>query len=336
MNRPPAREWRTDGALALAPHWDQLEDESRTRQPWLRVIDGGLAEVAGSAQADQSERAAQVTYDSNNNLTAEDLANGVDNTYSFDYDNNVSSISDGTSGATFAATYTRNGDDLIASDSSQPSNKDYTYTSKKQVCYAYSSSETCGSSNSGAYAYAYDGAGNLTTDNGNTQYFNTSGSSSYGKTDELCWSGSTSGSSCGTTPTGDTSYTYNTNGDRTAATPSSGSASAYSYNDFNQLTQYQLGSGTATTYTYDGTGLRMSKTTGSSTTQYSWSGDGSDPELLQETAGSSTTSYIYGPNGLPIEEILPSGSAYYYSSDAQGSTRALTKFFGNDGRHRYV
>ena len=264
-------------------------------------------------------------YDSNNNLTAEDLANGVDNTYSFDYDNNISSISDGTSGATFAATYTRNGDDLIASDSSQPSNKDYTYTSKKQVCYVYSSSETCGSSNSGAYAYAYDAAGNLTTDNGNAQAF----SSTAGKTDELCWSyvGS-SGDPCGTVPTGATTYTYNTNGDRTAATPSSGSASAYTYNDFNQQTQYQLGSGTATTYTYDGTGLRMSKTTGSSTTQYSWSGDGSDPELLQETTGSNTTSYIYGPNGLPIEEILPSGSAYYYSSDALGSTRALTNSSG--------
>ena len=41
-------------------------------------------------------------------------------------------------------------------------------------------------------------------------------------------------------------------------------------------------------------------------------------------SGSNTTNYVYGPTGQPIEEILPSGSGYYYSQDALGSTRALT------------
>ena len=72
----------------------------------------------------------------------------------------------------------------------------------------------------------------------------------------------TSSNTCGTAPTGATTYTFNTNGDRTATTPSSGSATAYTYSSLDQLTQYQLGSSTATTYAYDADHLRMSKVDG--------------------------------------------------------------------------
>ncbi|MGC1184679.1 MAG: RHS repeat-associated core domain-containing protein [Candidatus Dormiibacterota bacterium] len=55
---------------------------------------------------------------------------------------------------------------------------------------------------------------------------------------------------------------------------------------------------------------------------------GSLPLLLQETTGSDTTSYVYGPTGLPLEEVLPSGATYYYSQDNLGSTRVLTDSTG--------
>lgn len=47
--------------------------------------------------------------------------------------------------------------------------------------------------------------------------------------------------------------------------------------------------------------------------------------MLDEKAGSSNpTYYLYGPGGLPVEQIDPSGNAYFYAHDRLGSTRALT------------
>ena len=280
--------------------------------------------VGSSSAGCSSPPTGATTYadDVSGNVTSEVLPNGVTNSYTYDGVGNISAISDKDGTTTiFAATYTRNADNLVTGDTSQPTNSQFQYTSKKQVCYAEStSSSTCTSTPT----YAYDSADNVTTNNGKTQAFGTTNATA----DQLCWSVSGSSSNaCGTAPTGATTYTYNTNGDRTAMTPSSGSATAYTYNSLNQLTQYQLGSGTATTYAYNGDGLRVSKTTGSSTTAYNWSDSGSTSALLEETTGSNTADYVYGPMG-PIEEILPSGSKYYYSKDNLGSTRALTDSTG--------
>jgi RHS repeat-associated protein len=264
-------------------------------------------------------------YDVNGNLTTEDLANGVGDAYTYDHADNLTGIDDTKSGTTvFAATYTLNSDEQHSTDSSQPSEYgNYQYSALNQLCYdGSSSSSACSSPPSGARAYSYDSAGNLVDDNGVTQKFNAG--------DELCWTYSGSSSNaCGSAPSGATSYTYNNNGGLTAITPSSGSATALTYNGANELTQYQLGSSTATTYSYDGDGLRQSKTTGSTTTDFLWSGAGSDQPLLQEKTGSNTTSYIYGPTSAPLEEILPGGSTYYYANDSLGSTRALTDSSGD-------
>ena len=277
-----------------------------------------------SSLTDWNSKETTFSYDANGSLTGESLPNGVTDTNTYDPANNLTSISDVNGSTTiFASDYTHNSDNLITTDSSQPSStQNYQYTALNQVCYAGSSnSSACTSPPTGAIPYAYDSAGNLTTNNGSTQTFNAG--------DELCWSVSGSSSNgCGAAPTGATTYSYDSNGNRTAATPSSGSASSYTYNGVNELTQYQLGSGTATTYAYDGNGLRQSKTTGSTTTNFLWDESTSLPLLLQETTGSSTTNYVYGPTGLPLEEVLPSGTTYYYASDSLGSTRALTDASG--------
>ncbi len=282
--------------------------------------------ISGNSCSSPPSGSTVYSYDASGNLLSEDLPNGVDNTYTYDGANNLMAISDKTSSGApvFAATYARNGDDLVTSDSSQPAGAgQYEYTAKKQVCYAGSAnSAACTSPPSGSYAYGYDPAGNLTGDNGTTQTFTSQ--------DELCWSVTGSSSSpCSQPPAGATTYEYDANGDRTAVTPTTGTPAAYSYNTADQLTEYQLDGGTPTTYTYDGHGLRMSEATGSATTTFSWTDTGSVALLLQETTGAGTTSYVYGPAGSPIEEILPSGSVNYYSSDDLGSTRALTDASGN-------
>ncbi len=273
------------------------------------------------------------TYDNVGNLKSEVLPNGVTNSYNYDPANAISSISDMKGGTTiFAATLTRNANEQITKDTSQPSSPNvqyYQYTSKNQVCYEGSAnSSACATPPVGAYAYTYDAGGNLTSNKGNIQMFNSQS--------EVCWAGSIGGStSCTWMPSGDTSYAYNANGDRTSMVPWSGSATCYSYDSRSVLTQVQTGGGSGCstptivgTYTYDAYGLRTSKTVSGTTTNFNWDYNARLPRLLQETSGSNTTSYIYGPTGLPLEEILPSGSVYYYSHDALGSTRALTDSSG--------
>jgi RHS repeat-associated protein len=264
-------------------------------------------------------------YDPDGNLTTEDLANGVTDAYTYDAADNLTGIDD-TNGAStvFSATYGLNADELVNSDSSQPSSTgEYKYTALNQLCYAGSTNtDDCGSAPSGADTYGYGDAGNLTDNNGTAQSYNTG--------DELCWTyDGSSGDDCGTVPTGATTYTYDADGNRTATTPATGSATAYTYNGADQLTGYELGTGLSTSYAYDGQGLRESKTTSATTTTFLWDESASIPTLLEETTGSNTTSYIYGPQGLPLEEILPSGATYYYAHDDLGSTRALTDSSGD-------
>jgi RHS repeat-associated protein len=81
------------------------------------------------------------------------------------------------------------------------------------------------------------------------------------------------------------------------------------------------------TYTYacNGDGLRMSKTTGSTTTQYTWDTvTGSSPLLLTD----GSTSYLYGPDGTPLEQEDSSGNLLWYHHDQLGSTRLLTNTSG--------
>jgi RHS repeat-associated protein len=276
-----------------------------------------------SSIVDWNSTESTFSYDASGNLTAEVTANGVTNSYSYDPAGNLASISDAKGDTTvFSASYSRNEDSLVTEDTSQPSADEYQYTGLNQVCYAAASNTAgCASAPSGSTAYSYDASGNLTDDNGTQQEFNAG--------DEFCWSVSGSSTNgCSSPPSGATDYSYGDDGDLTSITPPTGSATSLTYNAANELTSYQLGSGASTTYAYDGNGLRQSKSTGGSTTEFAWNDSGSLPLLLQETTGSDTTSYVYGPTGLPLEEVLPSGATYYSSQDDLGSTRAVTDSSG--------
>jgi RHS repeat-associated protein len=278
-------------------------------------------------------------YDHDGNLTSDNLANGVTDSYSYDDADQMTSVSDLNSGGTtiFAASYTRDADGLLTSDSSQATNQDsYQYTALNQLCYAASSdTAACSSPPSDSYPYGYDAADNLTTlENStgsgiDTQQFNAA--------DELCWTVSgPSSAACSAPPSGATLYSYDPEGNRAAATPSTGPATCYSYDQANELTGIETGTGSSctnptnvATYGYDGDGTRESKTEAGTTTEFLWSGSGSTQALLDEQAGTTNPTYfVYGPGGLPLEEITPSSAVYFYAHDQLGSTRALTNSSG--------
>jgi RHS repeat-associated protein len=287
--------------------------------------------VGSSSAACGSPPSGSITYayDDNSNLTSETLPNGVVNSYTYDHANMLATISDAHSGTTiFAANYTRNNDNLVTVDDSQPStSQKYKYTSKNQLCYADSANTNSCGSGSPTYPYGYDNAGNVTNNKG--------GSQTYDTKNQLCWSLTTSSANaCASPPTGATTYGFDSNGNRTSSVPSSGSATCYTYDSGrNTLATIKTGTGsscttptTVGTYAYDGQGLRMSKTVGSTTTSFHWS-DGGLPLMLDEQVGSAYTDYVFGPRGTALAQIS-GATTVYFSADNLGSTRAITNSSG--------
>ena len=223
-----------------------------------------------------------MTYTPNANSFNTSIAyqNGVTATQTPDNADRLMGITDKLSSTTLASmTYTRDGNNQLTgeTDSGVPQvAQPFTYTPLNQVKAA------------GAASYGYDAADNLTTlTNGTNQFFDAA--------DELCWSASTTGTSCSSHPSGATTYSYDSRGDRTG---SAGSATiTYGYDEASRLTSYTSATETAT-YKYDGDGLRMSKTVNGVTTPFTWDPGGSTPLLLSD----GTTDYIYGSNGTPIEQ----------------------------------
>ncbi|HXA30546.1 MAG TPA: RHS repeat-associated core domain-containing protein [Candidatus Angelobacter sp.] len=287
--------------------------------PGSQVVSRGYDDAGRwTSVQDWNSNTTSFGYDANGNLTTETLPSGtaVVDTFTLDSADHLTGISDVRSGTVslFAATYTRDNAGQVATDNSQPTTVSaYRYTSLNQLCYAGASSSTaCSTPPPGSSAYAYDAADNP-TQMGTTQQ-------SFNAADELCWTATTTGT-CSTPPAGATTYTYDTRGNRTQVTPAVGSATTFGYDQANRLTRYQAAS--TTTYAYDGTGLRMSKTTGITTTQYLWDAAGSLPLLLRD----GTTGLVYGPGGMPLEQIAGTTVTWLHH-DQLGSTRLLTDSSG--------
>ena len=223
------------------------------------------------------------TYAPNANSFDTSIAfqNGVDVTQTPNDANQNMGITDKLVATTLASmTYTRDGNNQVTGETdagltqvAQP----FTYTPLNQV------------QDAGTPSYSYDAADNPTKlTSGTNQFFDAA--------DELCWSSSTTGSSCGSPPTGATAYTFDSNGNRTKSTHGS-TVVTYGYDEANRLTAYSSATETAS-YNYDGDGLRMSKTVNGTTTPFTWDTASTTPLLLSD----GTTDYIYGENGTPIEE----------------------------------
>jgi RHS repeat-associated protein len=111
-------------------------------------------------------------------------------------------------------------------------------------------------------------------------------------------------------------FSFDSRGNRTAAAPQSGNTITYTYDQANRLTGIE---GLAT-YVYNGDGLRVTKTVGTRTQNYTWAGN----NLIAD----GSVSYIYGPDSTPIEQISASGTPCYYHADQLGSVRMLTDSTG--------
>jgi RHS repeat-associated protein len=263
-------------------------------------------------------------YDVNGNMTSTSVPGGVIDATSFNAADQLTSISDVIgSSSLFAATYGRDNNGWVSSDSSAPgANGSYRYTALNQLCYAgASNSAACSAPPSGAFAYRFDIADNLIQTENTTQ--TGAVTQAFNADDQICWTvAGSSTAGCSSPPSGVITYSYDSRGNRTAA-----GSTSYAYDQANRLTSY---AGGTAIYAYDGAGLRTSKTIAGATTQFAWDGSGSLPLLLEETTGAGTTDYIYGPGSTPIEQINPAPAAITSvgaattASDANGTAGSLT------------
>lgn len=242
-------------------------------------------------------------YDADSNLTSETFPSGTGETDTFSYSavDQISGISDLGGMTTLASfTYSRDSNNQLtsATENGVPAaaSHSYSYTTLNQLHSDNSS------------LYSYDNADNITS-------LASGANLSYDAANEL-----TSMSQGGST----TSFTFNSEGDRTAVTPPSGTSATYTYDEANRLTAYSSGA-TNASYTYNGDGLRMSKTVNSVVEQFAWDTAQTLPLLITD----GSTSYLYGPGGLPLEQIGSSRSVLFYHHDQIGSTRLLTDSSGS-------
>ncbi len=265
-----------------------------------------------SSLTDWLSKTTSFGYDSDGLLKTATLPNGITETTAYDNADQASSITD-TDGSTTVASfdYDRDPNNNLTSETDTgtpgPSSQSYTYDTAMRV-------KTDGSS-----SYNYDAASDLTTGPGGaTQSFNGAG--------QLCWSMASppGGSTCASDPSGSTTYSYDSAGDRTATTAPA-STSSYTWDQNLKLTSATSPAGTVD-YGYNGAGELSSRTTGGSSANLVWDPVGmANPVLVDDGANY----YIYGPDALPTEQIsVASGTVDYYLHDQLGSTRALTSSSG--------
>jgi len=121
-----------------------------------------------------------------------------------------------------------------------------------------------------------------------------------------------------------TNYTYDANGNQTAA-----GARTYTYDAADRTTTARIGT-TTETYTWSGDGLRLSASTGTTaakTTRYVWDRNFGLAQLAIERNGSDTTlrSYAYA---LDLLSQTAGTSTFYYHHDGLGSVSDVTAAAG--------
>ena len=200
----------------------------------------------------------------------------------------------------------------------------FAYNADNQV----DSGPITGSSSNNSYSYVPDGG--ISTDT------NTIASATYNSDDQLCWtSASSSTNGCGSPPTGATQYTYNADGERVSAVPTSGNSAAYGWDSpTGDLLCANTNGATCSTRVRR---LRPPciRTTGTDcvpprrsarrrpTTRGARSAQ--NPQLLSD----GTWDYVYVPgSSVPVEQVAASGSspaADLLLSDPNGSVRGIVQ-----------
>jgi RHS repeat-associated protein len=252
------------------------------------------------------------SYDNNDRRTKISFPSGQSNSYSYDTSGRMTEVS-ANNGATVLRSeqydYTRAGKDTAILQTLTPnagSATTYLYDPLNRL-----TGRTTGSTTG---TYTYDKAGNRTTFalTGAAKQFYT-----YNAADELCFAGTTSGTDCASPPTGSTRYSYDGNGNVTAA-----GSTAYTYNNRNQTTQV---GGTTFAYTDADSAERYRRSSANESTTFFNSPLG----VTAQGGGGKNVAFTRDPDGNLVDmRVSDLGASNYQSNyattDRLGSTLLLT------------
>jgi len=196
-------------------------------------------------------------------------------------------------GATIAsASYNYNADGDMTSQATTG------YAGAASTTYGYNQADELTSAITGGTttSYGYDADGDL-TQSGSTSY-------TYDAQDQPVTS---------TTSAGTTSYGYTLSGALSSVTPPSGTAQAYTSDAYGQTITAPGGIG----YAYDALGRLATRTAGSSTSAFAYSGAG------DTVASDGSTSYTYDTYGNPVAAKRSGGTAEAALTDVHGDLTGL-------------
>ncbi|WOH19126.1 RHS repeat-associated core domain-containing protein [Paenarthrobacter sp. GOM3] len=274
-----------------------------------------LAEPGGSCPATpafpNSAKCTGFGYDKNNRRISTSYPNGVTNTTAYNNAGKIMSITAKNSSGTVLT------------------KREYTYTTSDTTGKDGALRETMATEVAGSLTtYGYDVQSRLTSatqgttvegwtydKNSNRMNATKTGTptvySTYNAADQLCWTATTNGA-CGSAPAGATTYTYDANGNTTAA-----GTTTNAFNVFNQVTSTTV-AGATTNFAY--AGLRNDERTSAGSTNFL---NGSLGITTQTIAG-ATTAFIRDPDGGLVSMRISTGASLYYTTDALGSVILLT------------
>jgi RHS repeat-associated protein len=167
--------------------------------------------------------------------------------------------------------------------------------------------------------YTYDAVGNRITEIGVDQYGNNvNRTASYDDLNQLK-----------TLANGNIteSFNYDDNGNLLETKLNNSSVTKFEYDIRNQLSKYTgVGNGINVTFDYDFERKRTSKTSASSTTNYTYAGN----QVVNETQNNAiSASYTIGGGEIIKSEFVANGESNYHFTDALGSVTSLTNNQGS-------
>jgi len=243
-----------------------------------------------------------VQYDVESLLTQFDYGNDLQATFSYDSRDRPSTIDvkdDGTSFLDLDYTYDNSGNITQLINGWRDTNSTW-HSDTESYSYDGLDRLTSASCTFWSYTYSYDRAGNRTAKDGVEYTINA--------VNEV------------TTLSNGTSFTYDSNGNRTQKTKGADTW-VYTYNYAKRLTKVEKNDTTLGEYVYDGDGRRIQVTENSETATYIYSGT----NVLYEETATATAAYIYGPKGKLAKRTTNGEShTFFYHTDHLGSTRLVT------------
>jgi RHS repeat-associated protein len=250
------------------------------------------------------------TYDAAGNLVRHDDGNGTYTTYTYDAAGNVLDLinyaPDGSINSSFIYTYNNLG--LETSETTLDGTWTYSYDAIGELTHAVFASTNPDVPNQDE-TYNYDAVGNRTSTiiNGVTTVYTTNNMNEY-------------------TQVGETTYTYNKNGDMTSATDATGTTT-YAHDQENQLVGVATPSGDGSTYIYDALGYRVSSVQNGQHVNNLIDPSGLGNIVGQFDASNNLiTDYTYGI-GL-VSQVGAANNADYYNFDKIGDTVGITSTAG--------